>query len=619
MPDQLAFQTTQGLEVKGTTDWKEYSIRLPVQAEGRALFFGFILSGTGKAWGDDFSLLVDGKPIWDAPEAVRPKTVLDTDSGFDAGSGIALTELTPVQIENLVTLGKVWGFLKYHHPAITAGKRHWDYDLFRVLPAVLAASDRVAANAALLKWIAALGPVEPCKPCARLEEKEIHLRPDLHWITDEARPGAALSRSLGEIQANRPADGRQFYVSLNRFVGNPSFDHELAYPRLRLPDAGFQILAVFRFWNMIEYWYPYRDVIGEDWDAVLAQMLPRVALARDGDGFRREMMALIARVHDTHANLWSSLNVRPPVGPCQLPVAVRFVGESAVVWDVLQPTALQPGDVITALDGTPVPTLVEGWMPYYAGSNDASRLRDVGQAMTRGACGAAKVRVRREGTGMELAATRVPIAGLTQRATHDRPGDTFHLIGEDVAYLKLSSVAAAAAEQYIDSAAGTKGLIIDIRNYPKEFVVFALGSLLVDRPTEFAAFTTGDLANPGAFHFRAGDRIEPKQPHYAGRVVILVDEVSLSQAEYTAMAFRTAPGAKVVGSRTAGADGNVSPIPLPGGLRTMISGIGVFYPDRRPTQRVGIIPDIEVKPTIAGIRAGRDEVLEEAIRVIRGQ
>jgi C-terminal processing protease CtpA/Prc len=46
----------------------------------------------------------------------------------------------------------------------------------------------------------------------------------------------------------------------------------------------------------------------------------------------------------------------------------------------------------------------------------------------------------------------------------------------------------------------------------------------------------------------------------------------------------------------------------------MISGIGVFYPDHRPTQRVGIVPDLVVRPTIAGIRAGRDEVLEAAIQ-----
>jgi C-terminal processing protease CtpA/Prc len=95
-----------------------------------------------------------------------------------------------------------------------------------------------------------------------------------------------------------------------------------------------------------------------------------------------------------------------------------------------------------------------------------------------------------------------------------------------------------------------------------------------------------------------------------------VDEVTQSQAEYTAMALRSAPGAMVIGSTTAGADGNVSRIPLPGGLSAMISGIGVFYPDKRPTQRVGIIPDIEVKRTIAGIKAGKDEILEEALRWI---
>jgi C-terminal processing protease CtpA/Prc len=112
--------------------------------------------------------------------------------------------------------------------------------------------------------------------------------------------------------------------------------------------------------------------------------------------------------------------------------------------------------------------------------------------------------------------------------------------------------------------------------------------------------------------------LTPQQPHYGGKVVLLVDEVSQSQAEYTTMAFRAAPGTIVIGSTTAGADGNVSQIPLPGGLRTMISGVGVFYPDKRPTQRIGIVPDIEARPTLDGIRTGRDEVLEAALRHILG-
>jgi C-terminal processing protease CtpA/Prc len=67
------------------------------------------------------------------------------------------------------------------------------------------------------------------------------------------------------------------------------------------------------------------------------------------------------------------------------------------------------------------------------------------------------------------------------------------------------------------------------------------------------------------------------------------------------------------------ADGNVSPIFLPGGLRTMISGIGVYYPDGRETQRVGIVPDIVVKPTIEGILNGNDELLQKAVELILKQ
>jgi C-terminal processing protease CtpA/Prc len=105
---------------------------------------------------------------------------------------------------------------------------------------------------------------------------------------------------------------------------------------------------------------------------------------------------------------------------------------------------------------------------------------------------------------------------------------------------------------------------------------------------------------------------------YSGKIVILVDEISQSQSEYTAMAFRSAPNAIVVGSTTAGADGNVSRVALPGGLESMISGIGVFYPDKKPTQRIGIVPDVVARPTIEGIRGGRDEVLEAALRHILG-
>jgi C-terminal processing protease CtpA/Prc len=303
---------------------------------------------------------------------------------------------------------------------------------------------------------------------------------------------------------------------------------------------------------------------------------------------------------------------------------MRFIGTSAVVAgfasaDAATNSGFKAGDVVTDLDGQPVDKLVADWTPYYADSNEAARLRDIARTMTNGPCGAVRVGVRRGNDAVSVQAKRIPATSMKAISnTHDLAGDTFRLLSPDVAYLKLSSVKAAEVDHYLNFAAKTKGLIVDIRNYPSEFVVFALGSHFVEKPTEFVRFTNGDLSNPGAFHWVVPLSLTPALPHYEGKIVVLVDEVTQSQAEYTTMAFRSSPQTVVVGSTTAGADGNVSSIPLPGGFRGAISGIGVFYPDGKPTQQVGIVPDKTVRTTIEGIRDGRDEVLEEGVRQILG-
>jgi len=617
------FANMQDRQVKGTTDWTEYSITLPVHPGAQKLLIGFLLEGTGKAWADDLQLLIDGKPVSEAPKAEVPKTVLDSDHQFDGGSGIALTNLTPIQIDNLAMLGKVWGFLKYYHPQVTSGKLHWDYELFRILPGVLAAPDAGSAQRIMVQWIAGLGHIEPCRTCVTLSESGIELRPDTAWIHNQVLLGKDLSMAMLSIEMNR-VDSPQFYVSLMQGPGNPSFDHELSYGNIKYPDAGFQILALYRLWNIIEYWAPYRELVGENWDDVLREFLPRIALAQTSDDYQRELMALIATVHDTHANLWSSLKVRPPVGDCRLALNTRFIDGNAVVaslasTDAAAADGFKRGDVITELDGQPVDNLVASWTPYYADSNQAARLRDMGRAMTNGACGPVTVGIRRGSATLSVKAQRLPAASMAAiQTTHDLPGDTFRLLSPDVAYLKLSSIKAGDIGRYLELAANTKGLIIDIRNYPSSFVVFDLGSHLVDKSTQFVKFTKGDLSSPGAFHWELPLYLEPEAPLYHGKVVVLVDEVTQSQAEYTTMAFRASPRTVVIGSTTAGADGNVSAIPLPGGMRGAISGIGIFYPDGKPTQQVGIVPDVKVWPTINGIRDGRDEVIEEAVREILG-
>ncbi|UWZ82709.1 S41 family peptidase [Occallatibacter riparius] len=611
----LALENMQSQKVTGSHDWTEYRITLPLDAQAQELYFGVLASGSaGKVWADDLQFYVDGKPI----EQVAAKAAaadVPADTEFDKGSRIQVTALSDVQVDNLVTLGRVWGFLKYHHPAVTAGRRNWDYDLFRVLPEVLAASDRKQADDAILKWIEALGPVSECKPCVPAPIGDLSLKPALEWIHDRSALGVPLAASLEQIYANR--SGRQFYVSLAPDVGNPAFVHEGAYPQLAYADFGFQLLALFRWWNIMQYWAPDREIAGQDWPAVLAHSIRKVALAADKKAYELALFELIATANDTHANLWSSLADRPPTGECRVPVDVRFVNDKAVVYRTpANDGGLQAGDVIERLEGAPVAQLVADWRVFYADSNEAARRRDMAASLTRGACGAVSIDVTRAGKTETIKTQRV--ADKAGFATHDKGGDTFQLLSPSVAYVKLSSIKASDLPGYFAKAKGTKGLIVDIRNYPSEFMPFAIGQYFATKPTPFVSFTFAELANPGAFRFGPGPLIQPGPEHYGGKMIILVDEMSQSQAEYTAMALRAMPNALVVGSTTAGADGNVSRIPLPGNLSTMISGLGVYYPDHRQTQRVGIVPDVVAGPTIEGIAAGHDDVLLIALELIEG-
>ena len=104
---------------------------------------------------------------------------------------------------------------------------------------------------------------------------------------------------------------------------------------------------------------------------------------------------------------------------------------------------------------------------------------------------------------------------------------------------------------------------------------------------------------------------------YHGRTVMLIDERTMSQAEHTGLFFEAANGTKFIGSPTQGANGDVTYLSVPGGIYVRFSGQGVWHADGRQLQRMGLQPIVEVRPTLAGIRAGKDEVLDRAIEYLQ--
>ncbi len=608
--------------LNGTNDWAEFSVTVPLVPEADNMIFGALLNGTGKLWADTLQVLVDGQPASRIAGAAKPPALTAAADDIGArGSGVRINELSTQQVEGLHLLGRVWAFLKYHHPRVTSGKVPWDAELLRVLPRVLDARDTAEAESRMVDWIDSLGQVTPCDPCAQ-SAAGVQLAPRLEWLDDPKFAGDALRKRLRTIHSNRTPH-QQFYVSLQPNARNPVFDNEPDYARLTFPDAGFQLLALFRFWSAVEYWFPYRSLIEVDWTETLREFIPRLAGAQTRNDYQLQLLALITRLGDSHANLWSSLALRPPVGACQIPVNVRFIEGVPVVASYSgDPGFFQMGDVLERLDGVAVAEQIERWRPYYSGSNDGSRLRDIAHSMTRGACGPTSVTVKRDGRELTLQAERVPASTLNLRASHSNEleGASFRMLSPSVAYLKISTAKVDEISANITAARASEAIVVDLRGYPSEFVLFKLAGHFVTRDTAFARFAVPDLSNPGAFHWVEPVTLQPRQPHYTGELLVLIDETTQSQAEYTAMALQAAPRSTLVGSPTAGADGNVSRLPLPGGLWSLFSGIGVYYPDKQPTQQIGIKPDVPARATVKGIRRGQDEVLAAALRkVIRGK
>lgn len=189
-------------------------------------------------------------------------------------------------------------------------------------------------------------------------------------------------------------------------------------------------------------------------------------------------------------------------------------------------------------------------------------------------------------------------------------------MGKDIGYIDLGRIIKKDIPTIKQEFINTKGIIIDIRSFPPD-IFNLLAPYFVSGTTSFAKHTKANPNNPGEFTFTSLYKIPATQNTYKGKLVVLVNEETLSNGEYTAMAFRAGKNTTIIGSQTSGFDGNVSKIVLPGGLTTYISGNGVYYPDGKETQRIGIVPDIEANPTIKGISEGRDEVLEKAIDFLR--
>ena len=103
---------------------------------------------------------------------------------------------------------------------------------------------------------------------------------------------------------------------------------------------------------------------------------------------------------------------------------------------------------------------------------------------------------------------------------------------------------------------------------------------------------------------------------YPGEVVVLTNESAQSHAEYICETLKAISNATIIGSPTAGANGNVAEFNIPGGITLHFSSQSIVLPNGKSFQRYGVQPDINIHPTIKGIQTGKDEVLDRSIKFL---
>jgi C-terminal processing protease CtpA/Prc len=452
------------------------------------------------------------------------------------------------------------------------------------------------------------------------------LRPDA--LLPSGRPAprdAAFEVALAFVSGKRGARAPRAEAKNASIAKEPSFGYDKMYKETPFPDLEHRILALVRFWNVIHFFYPYLDLLDEQWDGVLVQMIPRFEEARNEREYVLAVRELTAEVQDSHVVVFGTTTANTLFGAATFPFQFQMLDGQPVVTGIVDDetrnAGLAVGDVLVSIDGESLANRAQGLTRYIAAATPLGVATLANYMALLGPAGS-------RATLTVLGQDRTPAAVTLTRGKPFYPrvktGDVVRIVEGDVGVVDLSRLEVDQVDAMFDKVMGTKALVFDLRGFPKA-TAFSIAprlnrkgapyASLIRRPVVLGALAD-DARRPSLELFQALPVSE--KPRYAGRVLVLIDERAISLAEHTALFFESACDATFVGSPTTGTDGPVTVTSLPGGLWVQFTGDDVRHVDGRRLQRVGIQPDVPVRPTIAGIRAGRDEVLEKALSIARG-
>lgn len=411
----------------------------------------------------------------------------------------------------------------------------------------------------------------------------------------------------------------------------------LKYPD---PSEAERIAGFVRLWSEAKHNFAFFERRPElDWDRVLVEWLPRVQSATTASAYYRELEQCFALLQDGHTEVFGPSD-RPTAAP---PIALAEVEGRIVVTAQLHASALDDaalrdelaaadlhiGDELLAIDGEPVAKVLKDRIhPFLCASTPQHRSLLACPQLLRGEVGT-KVRMTvRTGEQAErdVSLTRGYRSARAPRLT--RPNGE---VEAGIVYVALdsfgSSKAAEAFEGLLPLLRRSKGLVLDVRNNGGGDTKHGnrVISWLTDKPLPGSNWRTREYrpafrawGRPEGWHRGEHSKVLPADDPWLGPVVALTGPSTFSAAEDFLVVLKASGRARLVGEATGGSTGQPLVIEgLPVGGRARICTKWDTFPDGTEFVGVGVLPDVEVHPTIADLVAGRDTVFERGLAEMR--
>ncbi len=453
--------------------------------------------------------------------------------------------------KRLYYLCKVWGHVKYYHTQVANGSVNWDDELISAISAVKNANTNEDYNEVIETMIGNAGEMGQGNTTPPAIPDSLNNNSDISWMEN-----LVLS---ADVKLMMNTITQRFSPQNNIYVGsdNNMFSADTLYfTSDNYPSEEIRLLGLFRYWNIIHYFFPYKHIMDQKWDSTLYQFIPKILSNEDALDYHSTVKELVCYINDSHAGFSSDVWLAS-IGPYYPPFLVRFIDNESVIIKVMEGvTSVKVGDIVKEIDGIDMQYLRDSLRKYASGSNDAVIERTLNYTALRGDEGSFTVKVD-DGNSIH---TETLQRNASNFALFDEStGPSYAMVNNekgcqvgivDMALLEVSEI-----YQMFQDLWNTDAIIFDVRNYPKG-TLWVLVDYLFTTSIDIANFTIPDVTYPGRFFWTLANIGSGTYNPYSGKVILLFDERTQSQAEYTCMGLEQFPDAIKVGSTTSGADGN---------------------------------------------------------------